>query len=249
MSRIPTTRVKFTFLWTATTVPLSTTGAWSVLILAASDATGTGYKTIGSCSAMIESMSTFFNRYKVRSCEARFCGAVTSGVSETTVIKFVPEAITSAAESASWDNYVEGTREAWHLPGQTTVSQLNVDWSDLNRSGLPWKDANAANDELGAWGSLVLLTSYTSAETVRIAVTCELEFAELTDPDISSALAGFRGQLTPRHLLAVRAMTKPTLRDVVYVEEDDRRSQRSGDTPSGKIPAPAACMPPPRRFR
>ncbi len=244
-----TTRLRFTFLWYASTSELTGAGAWSALILAASDASGTGYVTIGTASAMIESMSTFFNRYRVRHVSAKFCGdASAAPVNNSTVLKFVPEAITSAAESSDWQIYTEGTDVSWHLPGQTNLSVLDVPAKSLDRTGLAWKDCNSAVDDLGAWGTILLLTSNSTATTYPVAVTCDMEFAELTDPDISLALGRNKGHVQPQVLLRLKKLTLP--RDLVVVEDDGKSAASSVDVPARKATARVekACLPPRRRL-
>lgn len=253
MSREVTTRTRFTFLWHAVTQELTAAGAWTVLVLAASDASGTGYQTIGTLSPMIESLSTFFNRYRIHSVSAKWCGSASSTTTECNVIKFVPEAITSAAESSDWYNYVEGTCEEWHLPYQTTVSHLKVRSKDLSRTGLLWKDCNSAVDDMGAWGSLVFLTGHSTAEAVRIVVEVDMEFAELTDPDISLMMRGLRGVPTPSQLVAFKArLVGRQLDPIVLVEEpEDGAPPSARAQPSAALvraPVPKTCLPT-RRFK
>ncbi len=243
-----TTKLRFTFLWYGTTTELTATGAWSALILAASDASGTGYGTIGTLSPMIESMSTFFNRYRVNKVSAKFCGLGSGTVTDAILLKFVPEAITSAAESSDWYNYTEGQDVAWHVPGQTNISELHVSKKSLDKTGIAWKDCNSAVDDLGAWGTVLLLTSASTAAAFFVPVTVEMEFAELTDPDISFALGGKKGFIPHQALLRLKRLTIP--RDLVVIE-DDGKSAASGDVPARRatVQVEKACLPPRRRLK
>lgn len=204
-SRDVTTRTRVQFIWHATTSELSGAGAQKNLVLSVNQATGSDYDSLGQLSDVISTLGTMFNRWRLHSCSASWCGAVSSTNTETSGIKYVPETLTTK-QTGDWFDFVEGHNIAFHLPYQTTVSKLHLNRGTLARAGLPWLECSNGADNTGSSGTLCFFTSFSTAEAIRIHMDLDIEFAALADDTVNSfALnrAGGAGPLSVQHVLSL----------------------------------------------
>lgn len=242
------TRLKYSFIWHFSTVELTAGGAWSILNLCPLDSSGTGWVTL-SQAGLLGVLSTYFDRYRVHSLTATFCGSGSGSVTETQVLKFVPEALTTAAESSDWYAYTEGADMAVRLPAQTIPVRLHLPRNRFVLGGMDWLQTDSAVDNTGCAGSLVFFTSNNTTETMRIKIDVDIEFAGLKDPDIT-LLVG-RRRVNP---LALGRILRPRVqsgcRSTSPAPEED-----SPPPPQAPAPSPfkggsgAAAKDPPSRFR